>query len=310
MRTPLPFIAAALVLALLGVVMPDWMRFILQTSIGVALASLGLMLLMRAGLISFGQGLYFCVGGYCAALLLKFFDINDLALTFIVAIVASAVVAALVGAFIARYREIFFAMLTLALTMVFYALLVKTNAVGGSDGLNISPPTFLGLPMGGHFERIGVYYVSVVAAAMASFLVHRFMTSEFGRLSEAVKSNELRLAYLGAKVRIVVVVNYVVAAGLAGLGGAICALTARHVDPAFAYWTTSAEFVFAVLIGGRGHVAAPFVGAIFLDVLRSVALEIAPTYWQMILGVLMLSIILLLPDGLLAFAMRLRHARR
>ena len=105
---------------------------------------LGLTVLMRTGLVSFGQGLYFGIGAYAAALLSHHFRIADAAAMLLAGAVAAGAVAALLGLLLANYREIFFAMLSLAFSMILYGLLVKSAALGSTDGLQ---------PAGAHAVR-------------------------------------------------------------------------------------------------------------------------------------------------------------
>jgi branched-chain amino acid transport system permease protein len=93
------------------------------------------------------------------------------------------------------------------------------------------------------------------------------------------------------------------------MGGAITALTVGHIDPEMAYWTTSGEFVFVAILSGTGSVAAPFAGAILLELLRSFAYEHAPNTWQLVVGGAMLAVILFLPEGLWSLVLRFRRAR-
>ena len=99
-------------------------------------------------------------------------------------------------------------------------------------------------------------------------------------------------------VRNVIHLHLVLAAVLAGAGGALTALAVGHVDPEMAYWTTSGEFVFVAILSGTASVAAPFLGALVLELLRSFAYEHAPNTWQLVVGGAMLAVILFLPDGL------------
>jgi branched-chain amino acid transport system permease protein len=96
----------------------------------------------------------------------------------------------------------------------------------------------------------------------------------------------------------VIHLHLVMAAVLAGAGGAITALAVGHVDPETTYWTTSGEFVFVAILSGTSSVAAPFLGALLLELLRSYAYEHAPNTWQLVVGGAMLAVILFLPDGL------------
>ncbi len=82
------------------------------------------------------------------------------------------------------------------------------------------------------------------------------------------------------------------------LGGALTAMATGHIDPDMAVWTTSGEFVFIAILGGTGHVAAPFIAAIVFSVIRTFAIQEAPNTWQMALGIVLLALILFLPKGL------------
>lgn len=277
---------------------PQWLVFLLALALAKGLVVLGLMLLMRTGLVSFGQGLYFGIGAYAAALLAHQGGIADAALMIVAGTVSAAAVAGILGLLLARYREIFFAMLSLAFSMILYGLLVKSSALGSTDGFNLHAKDFAGITLPAGTERRLFYAVSVLLVFGVAWLLHRYLASHWGRLSAAIRDNELRVEYLGASVYRVVYLNYVVACALAGTGGAFVALAVGHVDPETAYWTTSGEFVFVAILGGTGNVLAPFLSAAIFEGLRTVANQYAPNVWQMTLGLAMLAIIMFLPGGL------------
>jgi branched-chain amino acid transport system permease protein len=104
--------------------------------------------------------------------------------------------------------------------------------------------------------------------------------------------------YLGVSARAVIHTKYVLAAALAGAGGALSALAVGHVDPEMAYWATSGEFVFVTILSGSGNVAAPFIGSTLFQLVRSYAFEYSPYTWQMVLGTTLLLLIVFLPGGL------------
>jgi branched-chain amino acid transport system permease protein len=277
---------------------PQWLVFLLSLALAKGLVVLGLLLLMRTGLVSFGQGLYFALGAYSAALLAHKGGFADAAVMIVAGGACAAAVAALLGLLLARYREIFFAMLSLAFSMILYGLLVKSSALGSTDGFHVTVRRLAGVALPAGSERFVFFIVSLVLSLVLGWLVHRYLHSHWGRVSSAIRDNELRVEYLGASVYRVVYVNYIIAAALAGLGGALAALAVGHVDPETAYWTTSGEFVFIAILGGTGGVLAPFVSAVVFEALRTVANQYAPNVWQMMLGLSMLAIIMFLPGGL------------
>jgi ABC-type branched-subunit amino acid transport system permease subunit len=305
-RTTLGLGAALLALGLAAPLLPKWAVYLVSISLAKGLVALGLLLLMRTGLVSFGQGLYFAAGAYAAGVGGQALGIDDAALMVLVGGAAAAGVAAVLGLLLARYRAIFFAMLSLAFSMILYGLLVKSPALGSTDGFNIAPRTVFGLPAGSGLGRYGVYALGALAAFGTAAGLHRYLGSYLGRLAPAVRDNELRVEYMGASVRNVVHLNLVLAAALAGMGGAITALAVGHIDPEMAYWTTSGEFVFVAILSGTGSVAAPFMGALLLELLRSFAAQHAPNTWQLVMGASMLAVILFLPEGVWSIFRRRR----
>src|SRR6185369_8942975 len=124
---------------------------------------LGMALLMRTGLVSFGQGLYYCLGAYAAGTLDHFFSLSDLLLMVVAGALLAGVVAGILGLLLAKYRDIFFAMLSLAFSMILYGLLVKTSQLGSTDGFGLSVRTFAGIALGARTR----YAIFAVAALLA-----------------------------------------------------------------------------------------------------------------------------------------------
>jgi ABC-type branched-subunit amino acid transport system permease subunit len=303
----LPGLAIAVVVLLaLSPLLPDWAMFLATISLAKGLVALGLVLLMRTGLVSFGQGLYFALGAYAAGMAPQLAGVHDALLMVLAGIAVAAVVALALGVLLARYRAIFFAMLSLAFSMILYGLLVKSPELGSTDGFNAVARTLAGIPLRGAVARYGLFVLACLTALASSALLHRYLASHLGRLTPAVRDNELRVEYMGASVRNVVHLNLVLAGALAGAGGAIAALAVGHVDPETAYWTTSGEFVFVAILSGTGSVAAPFLGAVLLEVLRNFAYAHAPNTWQLVVGGVMLVVILFLPEGLWSLFRRRR----
>lgn len=303
-QTEPALLLAAALLAAGAWVMPAWMSFLLTLAFAKALVVLGVVIQMRAGLVSFGQALFFCIGGYGVGLAAQYLGIGDAFALLAIASIAGILLAMACGWLLTRYREIFYAMLTLALSMILYGVLVKSSALGSTDGFNVAPPSFLGWVPEGDAMKRAMYLLTVFVAALVALGFHRFMVSSLGRVTEAVRENEIRVEYLGLSPQSVLFFNYVVAAGVSALGGGLTALASGHIDPDMAIWTTSGEFVFIAILGGTGHVAAPFIGAIVFAVIRTFAIQEAPHLWQMTLGIVLLALILFLPKGLWSLVTR------
>jgi branched-chain amino acid transport system permease protein len=281
-----------------GVVATDWLRFLVQMSLATFLVVLGVMLQMRAGLVSFGQGLYLCLGAYVAGMAGYFWGITDVFVLLLAGTAACVLLSVVLGFLLVRYRGIFYANFSLALSMILYGLLVKAEILGSTDGFNVPPSTFLGFAPEGETLKITIFVLTCAIIYLVSVVLHRYLSSTYGYIGDAVRQNEIRVEYLGASVRSVVHKIYVIAAAISGIGGVLTAIAVGHVDPDLAYWTTSGEFVFVALLSGTANVMAPLVGTFLLELLRTYAFEYAPYTWQMILGATMLMVILFLPGGI------------
>lgn len=296
-------------LLLSGPLLPRWAMFLINVSLCYGTVVLGMMLLMRTGVVSFGHGLYYCLGAYAAGTLDVLFGISEITVMLAAAVAATGLVSAVLGLLLRKYRDIFFAMLSLAFSMILYGLLVKTSALGSSDGFNVAAKTLFGVRIAGtDYERYLIFALTVLIAGVAGIAMHRYLGSHMGRLAGAIRDNELRVEYMGASVRNTIHVNYVASAVLAGLGGALAAINIGHIDPEMSYWTTSGEFVFIGILAGTGNVLAPFLGAFIFETIRSFAYEYSPNTWQMALGVTMLIVIMFLPGGLWSLFAKLRKA--
>ncbi|HEX3441258.1 MAG TPA: branched-chain amino acid ABC transporter permease [Pseudolabrys sp.] len=306
-RTHLVGALLFLLAAAAGPVLPDWVASLATIAFANALVVLGLVVLWRAGLVSFGQALYYCIGAYIVALIGRWTGFSDAFALVLLGGIGAGLVAALVGVLLARYREIFFAMLSLALSMILYGVLVKTESLGSTDGFSVATPTFLGFAPHGRTLGLALYWLTLLVGAISALLIGAYFRSVAGSLAAPIRDNEIRVEFLGVSVTGIIHTKVIIAGVLGGLGGALAALTIGHVDPNMAYWTTSGGFVFVTILAGAGSVAAAFVGSLAFEALRSFAVDVMPGLWQMTLGAALLLTILFLPDGLGSLVKRFRR---
>ncbi len=154
-----------------------------------------------------------------------------------------------------------------------------------------------------------LYAVSVVVTGFAGIAATILFRSEFGLASLAVRENNLRVEYLGLSANRIISINFLIAAIFAGASGAFALMAQRHIDPQFAYWTTSGEFVFVAVLAGNKSVAAVFVASMALELVRSFSNLYLPNTWQLVLGVFLLGVILFLPRGIGSLWIRDRRKR-
>ena len=150
----------------------------------------------------------------------------------------------------------------------------------------------------GRARELAVFWFVLVLCAAAALFVSFYFRSIAGALAVPVRESEIRLEFLGISVNRLIHLKLVIAGTLAGVGGALAAIAIGHVDPSMAYWTTSGGFVFVTILAGAGSIAAAFVGSFLFELVRSIAIDIMPGTWQIILGSALLLTILFLPNGL------------
>lgn len=273
--------------------------FALTSVLAKGLAAMGIMILLRAGLISIGHAAYFAVGAYTVGALSRSGIVGDLILLVVAAGLAAALAGALVGLFIVRYRGIFFAMLNLAISMVFFTLLSKLHGItGGTDGLGVPDPTLFGAAVERATLEWVLLYGGLALAVVCALLAQAYLASPSGMALNAVRTTEVRVEYLGAPVAGVIYQGYVISAALAGLGGALHAVLIGHIAPDLAYWTHSGQLVLIAVLGGIGNAIGPFIGSAFLEAVRHIAIIYFADAWNFIIGAGLLVVIFFVPAGL------------
>lgn len=309
MRLRLLIGVLALAVLVLGLSFP-WLKTPLLLALANGLAVAGVIVLIRAGQVSFGNAMFACLAGYGAAFMARAWQLDALLLIGLSAVLA-ALAGAVIGLFIVRYRGIFFGMLNLALSMVLFSVLGKFGAVtGGTDGLRFDRPT-LGFV---HLEREGfetaLLVLALAMAIVAGWLVQRYFASVSGQALAAIKTNETRLEYLGISARRVFWGGYVLAATLCGLGGSLFALAQGLVTPEMGYWVRSGELVFIAILGGSGHALGAFIGAFVFEFMKLYAAALLTGAWQLVMGLVLLAMVFLAPKGVFGMIeRRLRSGR-
>jgi branched-chain amino acid transport system permease protein len=295
------------VMLIVSALVPSWIVNQLLFAFARAIAVIGLMVLWRTRLVSFGHALYFGLGAYTVAMLGRYTGITDAFVLIGAAAALSTLLGFLLGFILRRYRDIYFAMLNLAFSMILYGILVKTEALGSTDGFTVPQPTFAGIAFEDSQDgKLALLFVLLVTGWAIAVAVQAYLRSTLGRLTTAIRDNEIRVEYLGYSAQHAIHIKFVLSTLLAGIGGGFMALALGQVDPdSMVNWTASGELVFVTILSGPGSVAAPFIGSFVFEILRTYAAEWMPHAWQMIVGGTLLVVIFFMPGGMWALAMRL-----
>jgi len=255
------------------------------------------VLIGYTGNISFGHAAYFAIGGYACAVLLTTYH-WPLVLALPAAVVISGLAAAVIGYFCVRLTQIYFAMLTLAFAMLVWGIAFKWKDVtGGDDGFTgVAVPALLA----GH---VNYYYFTLAMVALGVGLLWMICHSAFGLTLVAIRENAVRAGFIGVDTSKMRWASFTVAGTFAGLAGALFGMYNRGMYIENAFWTESAQVMIMVLLGGIYSFVGPLIGAAVLYLLQVVTNQYTP-YWPTVLGLILLVVVLVLPDGLVGLAKR------
>jgi len=302
---------ALLALIVLPYVVPPYQTVLLTYGLVFAIAALGFNLLLGyTGLLSFGHSAYFGMGAYAVAFTVKYLKLESMEALLLGGILASGAVAALFGLLCVRYTKIFFGILTMALSQVLWSLAFKFFWVtGGSDGLRVPTPTLLGgLVRAGSdkFEflshRYYFYVLAIFAICVAVMWV--IVHSPFGQALQAIRDNETRAEFVGVQVWHYRWVAFLISGIFTGLAGALWVPLNGLTTPDILHWTFSGKMVFFTVLGGFQTFFGPIIGAVIYNYLETYAVG-HTVYWQMVLGIVLVVLVLALPAGIVGTVRRL-----
>ncbi|WP_424018883.1 branched-chain amino acid ABC transporter permease [Halorientalis pallida] len=257
------------------------------------------------GLLSFGHAAYFGTGAYTLALALdgKLGFLPGVFETFVPALLLSVGVAGLValvfGYLCVQRGDIYFAILTLALSMMLYETMYTWNDfTGGSDGITVLvEPIELGGLTVNLIDTGTFYYLALLVLAASGLVLWRLVNSPYGELLLSIRENPERAKMVGIPVKRYQLSAFVIAGLFAGLAGTLFAVRTFIVTPHTLHWSMSAEPVMMTLLGGPSAFFGPIIGAVVFVGLEQVLSNVTE-YWQFGLGLIIVPVVLFFPDGI------------
>lgn len=319
-RSPLRIAAwavpLAVILAVLPLVMDSYRTLQLAYGLIFAIAGLGFNILLGyTGLLSFGHSAYFGLGAYTVAFMVKYLHVQSMELFLLGTVVSAVIVTSLFGYVCVRYTRIFFSILTLALSQVLWSLAFKFFWVtGGTDGLRVPTPKLVGIVTGESEDKIqflshSYYYYVLVVFVMAVAVMWLIVHSPFGKALQAIRDNETRARFVGIRIRRYRFMAFLLSGVFTSIAGALWVPLNGLVTPDALVWTFSGEIVFMTVLGGFRNFTGPIVGAVAYNFLKDFAVG-ATVYWQTLMGVVLIVLVLALPTGIVGTAKLLGAAVR
>lgn len=297
-----------LVIAALLVV-PFWVSgyflFVLSLWAVTTIAAQGLNLTMGyAGKVSLAQAGFMGIGAYTSVLLVKSWGMN-----FWLALVIATLVCMLIGAGIGfpalRVQGHYLAFVTLGFNELIVLIIRNEDQwTGGPMGiLNIARPSIFGYSL---FGAVPYYYFCLAMLGCVSFVVWYMIRSPWGRAFRALRDNPNRAESLGISITTYTLLAFAIGSGLAGIAGALLAPLIEFIDPQSFQLVRSLEFLLMVMVGGRGTLVGPFIGAFFAKVLPE-WLRFADDYYLIFFSIVVMVFIVFFPNGIAGFGTAMRR---
>lgn len=259
------------------------------------------------GLLSFGQAAFFGIGAYTLALLHEYFPDMDGILMLIIAALVSSGIAVIFALGALRTSGAQLAILTLVLAEVLWLLTYRIPALKGEDGFSgLFSIKVFGLSITSDSQ---LWYYTIAVVGFCIWLIWLLSGSTLGRAMRSVRDDPWRSAALGVRVRRVQVIAFGVAAGFSAIAGALVAQGQGVVSPSMLTFALSGQVLVACLLGGMSKFGGPILGAVVLiwaETLLSRYVEDS----NLFVGILLLIIVLLLPQGLTSLPARLWPEKR
>jgi branched-chain amino acid transport system permease protein len=296
-----PVAAIVVILALMPSMLSATSLLNVQSAIGLALFACATNLLIGyGGLVSFGQGAFYGIGAYVVALMWMHLQ-TSFWLGFVAAPFVGAIAALLVGLVALRTRRLYFALLTLAFTQLFFVIVVQQESfTGGANGVfgTILPGFLTDLNNG--------YYFTLAVVVIALVVLWQITRSPFGLTLRAIRENRERAESLGINVFGHQLLAFVFAGAFCALAGTLFVVHDQSANPNLLNWTESGYPIFMAVIGGQFLFLGPALGALIYEQGRDVVLANVSD-WQLVFGLMLLAIVLFAPDGVLGSLMRGRE---
>lgn len=307
----------ALAIVALGAVgwflFPDDLAFLTRL-IGISFLVLSLDLVTGyCGIATLGHAALFGTAAYAAGIACVRGVTDPIALLGI-GLVAGCLMGLISGALIARFRGLPQLVLSIAVGQLVAALANKLQwLTGGSDGLSgIAPGKVFGVFNFDMYSRTAFLF-SLGILVVVFVALTRFVRSPFGLLCRGIKDDDLRARMIGVAIYPRLVIMYGVSGAVAGIGGALTAISTGVVGLDSVSFERSAEVLVMLVLGGAGHLWGALAGALIIQIFEHIVAAANPFHWMTLVGLLLILIVVFAPKGLvepvLVTARRLRKGR-
>jgi len=275
---------------------PYWLTIVTEIAIFTIFALSVDFLVGYAGLVTFGHAGFMGVGAYALAYLTHYAG-WPVGVSILAAVAAGAVAGVLIGLLVTRVSGVFFIMVTLAVSMMFWAWASRSPLFGRDDGMGGLKRMNL-RSIGIDLNDARTFAVGCVIMMVLAYLLFWWLVrSPFGQTLKGIKQNENRIRAQGLPVQTYKVAAFAVASAVAAFAGALHLQNTKFVHAEVAHWIKSGESLIVVIVGGAGTLVGPVIGT-FLFFLFHRVVEAFTQNWQIWMGLLFIAIVLMAPEGI------------
>jgi branched-chain amino acid transport system permease protein len=288
-----------LLLLILPFLIPRFYVYLLALIFVTSLLAMSLnMVVGHGGLFQFHHGVFYGVGAYTVALMLKKSSLPMWA-GFIAGPIVAAIIGLIIGWLCVRLTRLYFGMLQISLGSLIWVIVFRWYSfTGGDDGLP-------GIPMPQILAPLNhSYYFILTILIICLIIMYLILKSPFGSTLQAIRDNPQRCEAVGINVRRHQLIAIVIATFFAGVAGVLFVVLERSVSAELLFWVLSLEIFIMCLLGGWFTFAGPVLGAAIMVALRTFV-GIFTEYWTLILGIMLILIIFFLPEGVMGFFQKL-----
>ena len=249
------------------------------------------------GLVSFGHAMFFGLGSYTFGLLMQSGAVS-IPVAALLTLVAALVWGGVVGMFCIRLDDIYFSFLTLAFQMLLYSVIIGfVSLTGGDQGLmgGIPRPPFLGLDL---TDSRQLFVVTMAVFAICVLVIRQIVQSPFGFALRMIRDNAERARFLGLPVQRYKLIAFVLSGLFGSISGILMSLYVSGAYPNFAFWSTSGDVIFMIILGGITVFLGPLVGAAIFLLLNDNITRMTEHH-GIVMGVVLLAVVLGLRKGFL-----------
>jgi branched-chain amino acid transport system permease protein len=245
-----------------------------------------------AGIVSLGHAAFFGFGAYTAGILAKYGIIKEPVLAMLASGLAATALGFVTSFLVLRGSDLTRLMVTLGVALVLREIANRLDITGGADGLQ----GIVMEPVLGHFafDIYGktAYIYSLIVLFILFVIARRIVNSPFGLSLRSLKGNPLRASAIGIHVNGRLVAIYSVAAGYAGIAGALLTQTTQFASLSVLDFERSADVLLMLIIGGTGYLYGGLIGAVLFKLVQDYLANVTPQYWQFWLGLALVMMIM------------------